>query len=265
MNKKKENAIAEQDINYNVYNALNLVNEELGENYVQTGFNPFEADFELDESYITEILKSQKEAEELISPQFINDGPDATLKAFEKSLNGSVVALGKLEALLKDPRIPEFKKRKIQKIIEYIKMRIQMLEIQIKKLKEKEDQNALAMYQKINALNWYYYKDFEDSFIENEFDVMKHLDDLLDLTPDWVQNPREVLRDLREDVHEALNEMGLNREERQEVRQAIREEVKEFIQDVKSGESVKQSEAELRRDVGKIVKDAGREDDGMSR
>lgn len=258
MKKKKENVISEQDINYDVYNALNLVNEELGENYVETGFNPFEEGFELDASYITEVLKIQKEAEDLLSPEFINDGPDATIKAFEKSLNGSATALAKLEVLLNDPRIPEVNKRKIRKIIEYIKMRMQMLEIEIKKLKEKEEQNALEMYQKINALNWYYYKDFEESFVQDEFDIMHHLDHLLDLTPE-IDNPREVLRDLREDVHEVLNDLGLNKEEIQEVRQEIREEVRDFFQDVKSGKSVEESARELRSEVGNILKDKAKE------
>lgn len=254
MRKKKENAIAEQDINYNVYNALNLVNEELGENYVETGFNPFEEGFELNEAYINEILKSQKEAEELLSPQFINDGPDATIKAFEKSLTASSNALAKLTELLNDPRVPSIQKGKIQKIIEYIKMRIQMLEIEIKKLKKKESQNALEMYQQINALNWLYYKEFEESFMNEEFDIMMHLDHLFDLTPE-VESPREILTDLREDVHEVLNELGFSKDDRQEVRQEIREEVRDFIQDIKSGKSVEESARELRSDVGNILKD----------
>ena len=264
MKKKNENTISEQDINYNVYNALNLINEELGENYVETGFNPFEEGFELNESYIFEILKSQKEAEDLLSPEFINDGPNATVKAFEKSLKCSATALAKLEALLNDPRIPNVQKRKIQKIIEYIKMRIQMLEIEIKKLKKKESQNALEMYQQINALNWLYYKDFEESFVEEEFDIMQHLDNLLDLTPE-IENPREVLRDLKEDVHEVLNELDLNKEEIHEIKQEIKEEVQDFIQDVKSGKSIEESARELYSDVGKIVKSAVKEDEGMSR
>lgn len=281
--KKKENAISKEDINYNVYNALNLVNEELGENYIETGFNPFEEGFELDESYVNEILKSQKEAEELASPQFITDGPDAALKAFEKSMAGSVNALAQLEALLNDPRVPMATKRKIQKIIEYIKMRIQLLEIEIKKLKKKESQNALEMYQQINALNWYYYKDFEESFLNENFDIMKYYEHLIDLTPESTNNPREVLSELREDIHEVLNELGLDREDRQEIRQEVREEIKDFIQDVRSGESVQERAVELFENVEEIIQDKVeeniqetstptstsqprvREDEGMSR
>ncbi|MBE7074716.1 MAG: hypothetical protein E7376_01895 [Clostridiales bacterium] len=160
MEEKQETIVS----NYNVYNALNLYNEELGQSYIETGFNPLGENFVLGEEFITDVLKNNKDAKDFSSPEFIEKGDKATKAAFENSLAACEALLNELTGKLNSAELSPNDKAKLQKIILYLQMRIQLLKIFIAKLKK--EKNKLKMYQSLLALNWSLADLMEETFNE---------------------------------------------------------------------------------------------------
>ena len=74
----KTKKIQKDNIDYNVLNALNLLNEHLGESYLNEGFNPFDPGFELSEEFTIERYNNSCTKKEVKSPDFINQGKKQT-------------------------------------------------------------------------------------------------------------------------------------------------------------------------------------------
>ncbi|MBE7082593.1 MAG: hypothetical protein E7378_02830 [Clostridiales bacterium] len=138
---------------YDVFNALNLVNEELGQSYLQNGFNPFESNFVLSEDYVVDTLKNKKLAPELQTPDFIEKGTKATKKAFDLSKQNCLNLLESLLSLLNNPNLTPEQKAKLANLIAQLKMFLELLSINTKKLSK--EKNALKMYYDMLAINWY--------------------------------------------------------------------------------------------------------------
>lgn len=168
----EDNTIAEShnlnaNINYDVFNALNLVNEELGQSYLNTGFNPLGANFKLETDYIISSLENEKNAQEVESPDFINKGSHETKKAFNLSLQNCTKLLIELQNKLNDPNLSPEDKKKLQKLIAQIQMFIELLNIYIK---NKKDKNYLKMYQNLLAINWSLFNELSLSFEQSDYD-----------------------------------------------------------------------------------------------
>lgn len=168
MENQVENLDNLQGINYSVFNALNLACEDLGQQYLKTGFNPFGEDFELNEEYITDALLNNKDKPECVSPAFIEKGENATKEAFTCSLNNCTALLAEMESMLNNPTLSPEQKAKLKKIIAYLKMRIELLTIYLQNFKS--NKNKLNMYQNILGLNYKYGDMLKDSF-EQTFDI----------------------------------------------------------------------------------------------
>lgn len=156
------------NINYNIYNALNLACEDLGERYLETGFNPFGDNFVLNEEYITDNLLNCKNAPEIKCPEFIEKGEKASIQAFECSLENCTALLAETESKLNSPDLTPEAKAKLQKIIIYLKMRIELLIIFTQK--QKKAKNKFNQYKKLLSLNYTYGDILEDSY-EESFDL----------------------------------------------------------------------------------------------
>ena len=167
-----------RNINYNVYNALNLACEDLGEQYIQTGFNPFGEHFVLDEEYITDSLLNNKNAPEIKCPEFVEKGEKACNIAFSCSLENCTALLADLESKLNNPELSSETKAKLQKIITYLKMRIELLMIFTQK--QKKSKNKFNQYKKLLSLNYAYGDILEDSF-SNIFDIHAIANQLLSI------------------------------------------------------------------------------------
>lgn len=152
------------NVNYGVYNALNLACEDLGQLHLETGFNPFGEGFVLNEEYITDSLLNGKNAPEIKTPEFIEKGDKATKEAFNTSLANCESLLSAMESKLNSPELSPEMKAKLQKIVTYLKMRIALLKSYIEKFKSKK--NKLSLYQKLLALNYAYGELLEESFTE---------------------------------------------------------------------------------------------------
>lgn len=141
-----------ENINYEIYNALNLVCPDLGDAYKQTGFNPFESDFTLDESFIAEVITNQKNAEEVYTPEFLEQGEKAILNAFELAQENALEMIDALQNILSKGNVTPEMRARINRVISYLKMQIQLIITYKKQLKKQEE--LLKWYQNIIAVNW---------------------------------------------------------------------------------------------------------------
>lgn len=165
MEKKKIERLTEEQIDYNVLNALNLMNEELGESYIATQFNPFDEDFKLKEDFVIERYNNACIKKEIISPDFISYGISETKKAFESSLANLTEILAVVDEKLSEYTLEESLRKKYNKLRIYILCRIQLTNIFLAKLKT--EKNALKMYQDLQSLDWELSEYFNDCYDEN--------------------------------------------------------------------------------------------------
>lgn len=140
------------NINYDVLNALNLYNEDLGQSYLQNGFNPFPADFILDENFISDILDNQKNKKELPCPNFLEQANNQISKAFDLSLNNALDLLDSVSQMLNTPNLTQNQKRYLNKILLQIKLFIELNKKY--KLELKKKKNKYQLYINMLALNW---------------------------------------------------------------------------------------------------------------
>lgn len=164
MENKKTQRLTEEQIDYNVLNALNLFNEELGESYIATQFNPFGEGFVLDEDFVIERYQNACTKKDIISPDFIAYGVKETKKAFETSVLNLTKCIEILDELLTEYTLDEILKKQFNKTRIYLVCRIQLLNILLSKLKT--EKNTLKMYQDILALDYTLAKYFEESYYE---------------------------------------------------------------------------------------------------
>lgn len=140
------------NINYDVLNALNLYNEDLGQSYLQNGFNPFSADFILDENFISDILDNQKNKKELPCPNFLEQANNKISKSFDLSLNNALDLLDSVSQMLNTPNLTQNQKRYLNKILLQIKLFIELNKKY--KLELKKKKNKYQLYINMLALNW---------------------------------------------------------------------------------------------------------------
>lgn len=153
--------------NFNVYNALNLIQEDLGEIYKESGFNPFGEEYILTEDFVIERFSNNKAAKEVLTPNFLN-GEKETLTAFSASANNAQEIINKLDEKINSPETPEPVKAELKKLKMYLLCRIELLNNYKKNFKKKK--NDLKMYKNILAVDWKTADIFEETFKE-QFDV----------------------------------------------------------------------------------------------
>lgn len=162
----------EQNIDYNIFNALNLYNEELGESYLETGFNPFDQNFVLDESYITDILANNQNKKAVPMPEFLEKSQTEIKKAFNLSLENAQQLLSALSKQATSGDLSPKQKQALQKLICLLKMYIELIKKYIKKLKK--EKNKYQMFVNLLALNWQLSDKMALSFT-NDFNLSKTL------------------------------------------------------------------------------------------
>lgn len=165
MEKKKIERLTEEQIDYNVLNALNLMNEELGESYIATQFNPFDEGFKLEEGFVIERYNNACIKKEILSPDFISYGVSETKKAFENSLSNLTEILAGIDEKLSEYTLEESLRKTYNKLRIYVMCRIQLTSIFLAKLKI--EKNTLKMYQDLESLDWELSEYFNDCYDEN--------------------------------------------------------------------------------------------------
>lgn len=160
----KKNVLKESQINYNVYNALNLYNEELGKSYIQNNFNPFYPSFELNENFVIERFLNSAKNPEIVEPAFISLGTQKTKEAFEQSANNCQSMLAEIDAKINDPNLSDSLKEELKKLKIYLLCRIELLNINIKNLRK--NKNALKMYENVERLDLNLANLFKESYTQ---------------------------------------------------------------------------------------------------
>ncbi|MBO7526394.1 MAG: hypothetical protein J6T74_00690 [Clostridia bacterium] len=188
-------------INYDIYNALNLLNEDLGQSYLEDGFNPFGGEFLLDEDYILDILENNVEGYEISTPDFIEAGNKETAKAFETSAENALLVIEQLTEFINDPKTPEMVKRQMRKQILYILCRNQLIKVYLKRIKDEKD--TLLMYQKMSAINWQLSKRLEDSY-KKEFNAKKAAEELAKKAKEDAEEKKNKIDALKEEAKSIL-------------------------------------------------------------
>ncbi|MBQ7885106.1 MAG: hypothetical protein IJ318_03330 [Clostridia bacterium] len=221
MENQLENYEVIPNINYSVYNALNLACEDLGQQYIETGFNPFGNSFELTEDYIADALANGKNAPEIKSPDFIEKGDKATLQAFANSLTNCESLLAELEGKANSAELSPEQKAKLQKVVTYLKMRIELLKMYIEKFKSKK--NKLKLYQNLLALNYAYGEMLEDSYQE-AFDAHALANQLLFIQQNQTKTTpardEALIAKAKQIIANNLKNQELANEQAQEIKQA---------------------------------------------
>ena len=159
---KQNNALDNKSVD--VFNALNLVNEELGTSYQKDGYNPFDNDFVLTEEYANDILETKKTSGEIFTENFLDYSNKEVSKHFQNAIQNDNEILDKLNQELNNTS-NENTKKQIKKAIVFLKNRNQLLKINIAKLKQK-DANAIKMYIELYGLDSEISEILKDSFNE---------------------------------------------------------------------------------------------------
>lgn len=188
-NIQKENT--NQNIDYNVYNALNLYSEELGQDYLQNGFNPFGANFVLDENYVADVLANQNEKKEVASPAFLEQSENDIAKAFDLSLENATLLLDALNKKCSNVELSEQQKKALKKIILALTLYIEL--IKTYKAKLKKEKNKYQLYVNLLSLNWYLSEEMSKSFTA-EFNMQQVLNKIDTLENDIIQKENEELK-----------------------------------------------------------------------
>lgn len=185
-----QNEKTNQNINYNVYNALNLYCEDLGQAYLQNGFNPFDDNFVLDENYVADVLANQNIKKEVASPEFLEQSENDIAKSFDLSLENATLLLDALNKKCNTAET-EQQKKALKKIILTLMLYIEL--IKTYKAKLKKEKNKYQLYVNLLSLNWFLSEEMSNSFTA-EFNMQQVLNKIDTLENDIVQKENEDLK-----------------------------------------------------------------------
>ena len=157
-----------EQINCDVFNALNLYNEDLGQAHIKNGFNPFGNNFVLDEEFVTDSLRNAKEKKEVPCPEFLEQSENDIAKSFDLSFQNATLLLDVLSKKANGDELSENQKKQLHKIILALKMYIEL--IQQYKAKLKKEKNKYQLYVNLLSLNWFLSEEMAQSFTQ-EFNI----------------------------------------------------------------------------------------------
>lgn len=167
-----------QNVDFNIFNALNLYNEDLGQCYLQNGFNPFDVNFTLDENYISDVLENEKNKKDISCPQFLEQSDFKISKSFDMSFENVSNLLSQATTMLYDKNITPEMKKLLQKLIATLKMFLELNKKYKSELKKKK--NRYQMFINMISLNWFLSEEMALSFTQ-EFDSNKIISKISEL------------------------------------------------------------------------------------
>lgn len=169
--KKSENVLMDdikhdlkEDKSVDVFNALNLYNENLGKLYEEQGYNPFDSDFTLDEEFAKDVLEIKSKKGKAFPEPFLDASNKNISKNFDIAIENNNEILKELQNKLKGNLSTQDKKQ-LKKMVITLKNRGELLKLAKDKLKQK-DANALKMYLEIYGLDSELSELLEYSFTE---------------------------------------------------------------------------------------------------
>lgn len=193
------NGVSIKDINLEVFNALNLYNEDLGQSYLETGFNPFNKDFVLDEQYISDVLNNEKNKKEINCPDFLEQTDSKIIKAFELSDVNTKNLIEALDKKINSSELTASQMESFKKIIVNLKMFGELNRKYKNELRKKK--NKYQMFLNMLALNWQLSEELAKSFT-NEFNLNNALNKIVNIEKIKQNSDNEKLKEQAKQIIE---------------------------------------------------------------
>ncbi|MCI7003609.1 MAG: hypothetical protein MR904_04630 [Clostridia bacterium] len=193
------NGVSIKDINLEVFNALNLYNEDLGQSYLETGFNPFNKDFVLDEQYISDVLNNEKNKKEINCPDFLEQTDSKIIKAFELSDVNTKNLIEALDKKINSSELTASQMESFKKIIVNLKMFGELNRKYKNELRKKK--NKYQLFLNMLALNWQLSEELAKSFT-NEFNLNNALNKIVNIEKIKQNSENEKLKEQAKQIIE---------------------------------------------------------------
>lgn len=193
------NGVSIKDINLEVFNALNLYNEDLGQSYLETGFNPFNKDFVLDEQYISDVLNNEKNKKEVNCPDFLEQTDSKIIKAFELSDVNTKNLIEALNKKINSSELTASQMESFKKIIVNLKMFGELNRKYKNELRKKK--NKYQLFLNMLALNWQLSEELAKSFT-NEFNLNNALNKIVNIEKIKQNSENEKLKEQAKQIIE---------------------------------------------------------------
>ena len=147
-----EAEVVRRNINPDVFNALNLYDEKLGEEHEKEGYNPFEPDFKLTKEFAQEVLEHKPSKQDIPKEDFLEVGAKKATSYFKNTLAAGEKLIEKLEGKMGANGLDMSTIHQIQRAIIFLKNRNQLLKRNIRELKFR-NANALQMFTDMYVLD----------------------------------------------------------------------------------------------------------------
>ena len=164
-----EKEVERRHLDPDVFNALNLYDEKLGEEYEKQGYNPFEPNFKLTEDFALEVLEAKAKEQGLPEKDFLETNIKKVTSYFKNTLQTGEKLAKMIEDKMATPDIDMSTMHQLQRAIIFLKNRNQLLKRNIRELKFK-NANAIQMFADMYALDKELSDLLKDSY-KNEVDV----------------------------------------------------------------------------------------------
>lgn len=164
-----EKEVQKRHIDPDIFNALNLYDEKLGEEYEKQGYNPFEPNFKLTEDFALEVLEAKAKEQGIPAKDFLEANIKKVTSYFKNTLQTGEKLAKMLEDKMAAPNIDMSTMHQLQRAIIFLKNRNQLLKRNIRELKFK-NANAIQMFADMYALDKELSDLLKDSY-ENEVDI----------------------------------------------------------------------------------------------
>lgn len=153
---KQEKKLTEEEIDYNILNALNLIHPTLGEAYISKGYNPFDEGFILETDYIEKILEENRDKTPILTEDFLEKSSKEVKEFFEKALANTKLLKEDFETQLKNGEFTNVNGHNLEKQIKntvlFLQNRQEMLKIAIEQLNN-VNANSLKLFQDVTSIN----------------------------------------------------------------------------------------------------------------
>lgn len=151
---KNEEKILEstKNINLDVFNALSLENEKLGQSYIENGYNPFNKEFILTEEYTKDTLQKRHKNPSISNEPFLQANNKKIASSFQNAIAFNQLIEQKLLLTLYNENLDKSVNREIEKVVVFLKNRGELLRLNLKQLKYKNT-DALKLYTEIALLD----------------------------------------------------------------------------------------------------------------
>lgn len=157
----KQESFEEKEIDYNIFNALNLCNPALGLAYQTRGFNPFNNHFNFCPEYVERMLKIAKNKNVVVAEKFLERGNKEVADLFFMALNNTKSLIAGIQMMKPNKE----DNARFQDFLIFLKNRAELLEQNIILLKN-ENQDSFKLYQDLVSIDLEYSNLIKDTFYD---------------------------------------------------------------------------------------------------